>query len=354
MNILITGGCGFIGINFVIELLKNPKNKVTIIDKISYLSVANHFFLKKNFDSRIKIYKNSINEKKKCESILKYTSPELVVNFAAETHVDRSIFNPEIFFENNVIGTLRLIENCKNYIEKYKVKKFKFIHISTDEVYGSLKLNEPAFTERNNFKPNSPYAASKASSDHIIRSFYKTFNFPGIITNCSNNYGPFQFPEKLIPVIIFNALNSKEIPIYGDGKQIRDWIYVSDHCEAIKKVAMYGEIGESYNIGGNNEISNNKIADKICEHLDKLKKNDAETFKKLIKKVKDRPGHDRRYAINNAKIKKLGWKPKITLEHGLELTINWYLKNKWWLKKTSSKNLDKWIKENYHQRNQKF
>jgi dTDP-glucose 4,6-dehydratase len=277
-----------------------------------------------------------------------------VINFAAETHVDRSIFDPEIFFQNNVIGTLRLVEACRKYIDFYKIKKFKFIHISTDEVYGSLKLKEKSFDENNRIKPNSPYAASKAGSNHIIMSYYKTFNFPGIITNCSNNYGPFQFPEKLIPVTIFNALNKKIIPIYGNGKQIRDWIFVSDHCEAINIILKKGKLGESYNIGSDNQISNLDIVKKICLLLNDLNRNKFDSYLNLIKHVKDRPGHDTRYAINNKKIKKLGWKPKVTLEKGLSQTINWYLKNQKWITSTNSKAFKTWMKRNYDQRNLKF
>ena len=266
MILLVTGGSGFIGSNFI-RIALNKKIKIINLDKLTYAAKNNKESFKKN--KNYKFFKTNILNKKKIKNIFSKYKPNGIIHFAAESHVDRSIKSPEIFFKTNTIGTLRLLDVTREYLEKYRDNKFRFIHVSTDEVYGSLKIKDKSFTEKNKFFPNSPYAASKASSDHIVRSYFKTFDVPTIITNCSNNYGKNQFPEKLIPLIILNALNKKILPVYGNGRQIRDWLYVDDHCNAIIKVFNKGKIGETYNIGGNNEIRNIDLVKKICLYLDK-------------------------------------------------------------------------------------
>lgn len=323
--LLVTGGSGFIGSNFI-KIALHKKIKIINIDKLTYATKNNKENIKN--DKNYKFFKINILNKKKIKNILNKYKPNGIIHFAAESHVDRSISSPEIFFQTNTIGTLRLLDVVKEYLEGFKNNKFRFIHVSTDEVYGSLNTNDKSFSEKNKFFPNSPYAASKASSDHIVRSYYKTFNVPSIITNCSNNYGKNQFPEKLIPLIISNALKKKILPVYGNGRQIRDWLYVDDHCNAILKIFKKGKIGETYNIGGNNEIKNIDLVQKICIYLDKsLKKKKDESFLNLIRFVKDRPGHDQRYSINSKKLtKELKWKPAYNFDKGLKLTIDWYLK----------------------------
>jgi len=331
MKLIVTGGCGFIGSNFIKLALKKGY-KILNLDSLTYASHK----MKENFLHKNHIFiKCDIGDKKKIRKILNKFKPNSVINFASETHVDRSIYDPEIFFKTNVLQTLNLIEETKKYLLQKKNNNFKFIHISTDEVYGSLSTKEASFRETNKFFPNSPYSASKASAEHIMRSYYKTFGFPVIISNCSNNYGPYQYPEKLIPLIIQNCINNKLLPVYGDGKQIRDWLFVDDHCNAIFKILKKGKLGETYNIGGNTEISNIKLIKEICKLLDKKYKNNKNaSFSKLITYVSDRPGHDRRYAINSKKIQKdLGWKPKHSFSEGIKIPIEWYLKNKKWTKK---------------------
>ena len=325
MRLLVTGGCGFIGSNFVSIALKK-KIKIINIDNLTYVS-KNYKNHPKN--KNYKFFKLNILNERKILQILNKFKPDGIIHFAAETHVDRSIKNPEIFFKSNKLGMLRLLNASRNFLKKNKNKKFKFINVSTDEVYGSLKIKEKSFSEKNKYFPNSPYSASKASSDHIARAFFKTYNMPIITTNCSNNYGPNQYEEKLIPLIISNALQRKKLPIYGNGKQIRDWLYVDDHCMAILKIFYRGKIGETYNIGGENEIKNIDLVKKICDLLDKKMKlnKKRDSFSNLIHFVKDRPGHDFRYSINSKKIMRhLKWQPSFKLERGLKLTINWYLK----------------------------
>lgn len=347
MKLIVTGGCGFIGSNFIKLALKKGY-KILNLDSLTYASHK----MKENFLHKNHTFiKCDIGDKKKIRKILNKFKPNSVINFASETHVDRSIYDPEIFFKTNVLQTLNLIEETKKYLLKKKNNNFKFIHISTDEVYGSLSTKEASFRETNKFFPNSPYSASKASAEHIMRSYYKTFGFPVIISNCSNNYGPYQYPEKLIPLIIQNCINNKLLPVYGDGKQIRDWLFVDDHCNAIFKILKKGKLGETYNIGGNTEISNIKLIKEICKLLDKKYKNNKEaSFSKLITYVSDRPGHDRRYAINSKKIQKdLGWKPKHSFSGGIKITIEWYLKNKKWIN-IIKKDYKKWMKKNYTKR----
>ena len=343
MCILITGGAGFIGSNFINEWLELYNEPIINIDKLTYSGNENNFKVKPNDTNHI-LFQGDISDFKLVSNLLNKFNPRAIINFAAESHVDNSITNPINFINTNIIGTFNLLECSKNYWKSLSLKKrenFRFLHISTDEVYGSLKKNDFPFTEESPFKPNSPYSASKASSDHLVRSYYKTYGLPTLTTNSSNNYGPYQYPEKLIPLIINNALSKKKLPIYGDGKQIRDWIYVSDHCSAIRSVLFKGKIGETYNIGGNNEKTNLEIVRIVCDLLDKIKplksKSENLSYKSLIKFVRDRPGHDQRYAINNNKIQsKLGWTPTESFEDGLARTVNWYIDNLNWVKNLKS------------------
>ena len=336
-TILVTGGAGFIGSNFLNYMVKKYPDIFFInLDKLTYAGNLENLKSIENSEN-YKFIKGDIADKNLIDSIFKKFSPEKVVNFAAESHVDRSILDPEIFIKSNILGTYNLLEIARRYWNNNKKKLF--IHVSTDEVYGSLG-EEGYFYENTPYAPNSPYSASKASADFLVRAYNKTFGLPAIITNCSNNYGPYQFPEKLIPLMIINALNSKKLPIYGDGKNVRDWLFVLDHCKAIEIVLFKGKSGEKYNIGGNNEWENIKIVKKICSILQKKKengelknfKNLPEKFEDLITFVKDRPGHDRRYAICSEKIKKeLGWTPETDFETGLKITIDWYIENMNWV-----------------------
>ena len=330
-SILVTGGCGFIGSNFIRYTLKK-KSQVNIInlDKLTYAgricnlsSIANrrHVFIE-----------GDICNKELVDSLFKKYEFESVIHFAAESHVDRSIDGPEKFINTNILGTLNLLEHSRKYFKKFKNNSFRFLHISTDEVFGTLG-DFGRFNEATPYDPSSPYSASKAGSDHLVRAWNKTYALPTLITNCSNNYGPYQFPEKLIPLMIINAINGKPLPVYGAGKNIRDWLYVLDHCEAILTVLDKGKIGQTYNIGGGNEIKNLEVVETICDFLDiLLPKIKSKSYKDLITFVEDRPGHDFRYAIDSTKIKlKLGWCPKESFESGLEKTIKWYIENEdWW------------------------
>ena len=331
-KILVTGGSGFIGSNFIINQINNTDNKIFNLDMLTY--AGNNENLLSVIDSdNYSFIKGSINNNKLVESLFKKFSPDCILNFAAETHVDKSIHSPNSFIDTNIYGTLCLLQVSLEYYKSNQ--SFRFIHVSTDEVYGSLDKNEIPFTETHPYNPSSPYSASKASSDHLVRAWQKTYGLPTIISNCSNNYGPYQNPEKLIPLIITNCLNEKPLPLYGDGRHIRDWLYVGDHCEALYKIINEATPGESYNIGGNNEIKNIDIVTKICEILDGLRpRNKQSSYINLIKYVQDRPGHDYRYAINSSKIKNdLNWKPKESFESGILETIKWYLENEGWWKK---------------------
>jgi dTDP-glucose 4,6-dehydratase len=346
MKILVTGGCGFIGINFIKLALKKNFN-IFNIDLLTYASIANKKVIKhKNY----KFLKLEIGSEKKLFEVVKKFRPNFIVNFAAETHVDKSIDDPIIFFKKNIMSFGLFLKTLKKYYDQCN-KNFKLLHISTDEVYGSLKAKEKSFKEKNKYFPNSPYAASKASSDHIARSFNKTFGIPIIISNCSNNYGPFQYPEKLIPLTIVNAINNQRIPIYGNGNQIRDWLFVNDHCNALLKILKHGKIGETYNIGGDNQIKNINLVKKICKYLDqKFARDKSNSFSKLIINVEDRLSHDERYSVNCNKIKKqLKWKAKTSLDSGIKLTIDWYLKNYNWIS-SNKDTYQKWIKKNYKNR----
>ena len=343
MRYLVTGGAGFIGGEFVRKIINETSDVVKNIDKLTYASSLDSLkAIEKS--PRYSFEKIDICDSKKIKKIFNKFRPDIVVNFAAETHVDRSIDSPLVFLQTNIFGTFNLLEQSKNYFFSLKSNKkffFKFIHVSTDEVYGDLKNLTDLFSEKTAYNPSSPYSASKASSDHFVKAWGRTFGLPVMITNCSNNYGPFQFPEKLIPHIIISALNGNKLPIYGNGLQIRDWLHVEDHVDGILKVIKKGKIGNTYNIGANNEKKNIQIVRTICDILDKkikVKPKNIQSFHELIHFVKDRPGHDRRYAINANKIKKdTGWKPKNTFYAGLKKTINWYLDNKIWWKKILKK-----------------
>ncbi len=349
---LITGGAGFIGSNFLNLFVPcYPEYNFINLDKLTY--AANLLNLKSIENSPNYTFEQGDIADCSCvNKIFNQYTPDIVVHFAAESHVDRSILGPAEFVQTNIIGTFNLLEACrKNWQNSLKKNKL-FHHVSTDEVYGSLSLNdEYLFTEITPYAPHSPYSASKASSDHLVRSYYHTYDIPIKITNCSNNYGPYQFPEKLIPLMILNALNNKPLPVYGKGENIRDWLYVKDHCEAIWTVIQEGKIGETYNIGGNNEWKNIDIVNKICDILaEELKKNHL-LFKKLITFVKDRPGHDLRYAIDSTKIKKeLHFQPRETFETGLRKTIKWYLNNKAWVNTIKTGAYKTWLEKNYGNR----
>ncbi len=341
MNILITGGAGFIGSNFIRLLLQGDEGRMTTDGKVVNLDALTYAGNPENLadlasDKRYVFVQGDIANSALVESLLREHAINAIVNFAAESHVDRSIDTPEPFFQTNVIGTLRLLDACRRYHKTLSAtdqEKFRFLHVSTDEVYGSLKESDPAFTEETPYAPNSPYSASKAASDHIIRAAWHTYHFPVLTTNCSNNYGPYQFPEKLIPLMILNALEGKPLPIYGDGMNVRDWLYVEDHCRGIWQVLNRGRLGETYNIGGLNEKPNLYIIDTLCALLDQLSpgKNTGKPYTSFKTFVKDRPGHDRRYAINCDKIQKeLGWQPLESFETGIRKTVQWYLTHRDW------------------------
>ncbi|MEM6884007.1 MAG: dTDP-glucose 4,6-dehydratase [Verrucomicrobiota bacterium] len=335
-TLLITGGCGFIGSNFVRHILADSAFDGTLIN-LDLLTYAGNPENLKDYDrdSRYKFVQGSIGDGDLIKDLLIGNQVDGIVNFAAESHVDRSIDSPRAFVETNVQGTLELLHQARLFWKDLGDSNvFRFLHVSTDEVYGTLNAEDPSFTEDTPFAPNSPYAASKASSDHFVRSYFHTYGFPVLTTNCSNNYGPFQFPEKLIPLMILNALNNKALPIYGDGLQRRDWLYVEDHCRAINLVLKKGQVGETYNVGGDCEKANIEIVDTICSLLDELRpREDGKSYSDQKTFVEDRPGHDRRYSVNFSKInRELGWSPSETLRTGLRRTVEWYLKNDSWIK----------------------
>lgn len=335
MKIIITGGAGFIGSAVVREAIENTDFEILVIDKLTY--AGNLSSLPEN--KRLIFNQTDICHEKHIKKTINSFSPDIIMHLAAESHVDRSIDGPRQFIETNINGTFVMLEAAREYYESLNDSKkglFKFHHISTDEVYGDLKIGDHPFTEKTSYSPSSPYSASKASSDHLVRSWHRTFGLPVVITNCSNNYGPYHFPEKLIPLTILNALNGKRLPVYGDGLQIRDWLYVEDHAKALLKVALEGKNGETYNIGGHNEIKNIDVVRKICTVLDEevdQKPGNIKSFLDLIEFVKDRPGHDKRYAIDASKLeKKLGWLPNESFDSGIYKTVKWYLENSWWWK----------------------
>ena len=335
-TILVTGGAGFIGSALIRHIIKNTYHSVVNIDKLSYS--GNLQSLESIESNKDYIFEQvDICDEKELNRIFKKNKPDIVMHLAAESHVDRSIDGPGDFIKTNIVGTFTLLEQSKNYwqsLEGDKKNNFRFLHVSTDEVYGDLEGTTDFFSEETSYDPSSPYSATKASSDHLVRAWHRTYGLPVLITNCSNNYGPCQFPEKLIPHVILNALEGKNLPIYGDGRQIRDWLYVDDHVLALMSVVLDGNVGETYNIGGSNEIQNIEVVKKICNILDKLisnKLNGMASFSELISYVKDRPGHDVRYAINANKINRdLGWKPKESFESGILKTVQWYLTNNDW------------------------
>lgn len=351
MTILVTGGAGFIGSNFILDWCAGQDETAVNLDKLTYAgNPANLDRLKG--DARYIFVRGDIGDRSLVPEILGKYRPRAVVNFAAESHVDRSIAAPDEFIQTNIVGTFNLLESVRAYwneLNEDEKNNFRFLHISTDEVYGSLGPTDPAFTEEKNYEPNSPYAASKAASDHLVRAYYHTYGLPVLTTNCSNNYGPYHFPEKLIPLCIHNALAGKPLPIYGDGKQRRDWLYVGDHCSAIRAVLAKGRVGETYNIGGNNEKTNLETIHALCEILDELSpRADGQSYAAQITFVKDRPGHDRRYAINGSKLsRELGWRAAESFASGLRKTAAWYLANPDWVANVASGAYQDWIRKQY-------
>lgn len=350
--ILVTGGAGFIGGNFVLDWLSNQSAEgIVNLDKLTY--AGNLATLKSlENDARHIFVQGDIGDYELVLSLLKKHQVRAVVNFAAESHVDRSIHGPGDFIQTNVVGTFNLLEAVRAYwfgLAQEKKEQFRFLHVSTDEVYGSLSPTDPAFSETNPYEPNSPYSASKAASDHLVRAWHHTYGLPVLTTNCSNNYGPYHFPEKLIPLVILNALAGKSLPIYGDGQQIRDWLYVKDHCTAIRRVLEAGRLGETYNVGGWNEKPNLDVVNTICSILDGLRpKSDDTSYFTQITYVKDRPGHDRRYAIDATKLEReLGWKPAETFESGIQKTVQWYLDNQEWTEGVLSGAYRDWVQKQY-------
>jgi len=346
-NMLVTGGCGFIGANFVRYLLKESDftGRVVNVDKLTYAgNPENLADIDKNYKDRYIFIKADICDGKKMAEIFENYRIDSVCHFAAESHVDRSIVEPDAFIQTNIIGTFNLLESARNHLKRMIL----FHHISTDEVYGSLG-REGHFKETTPYKPNSPYSASKASSDHLVRAYYKTYGLPMTISNCSNNYGPYQFPEKLIPLIILNALEGKSLPVYGDGRNVRDWLYVKDHCTAIWRIMKNGTSGETYNVGGDSEMENIRLVEMICDILDEKEKlSDGRYRRDLITFVKDRPGHDLRYAIDFSKLnKELNWSPEASLETGIHDTIQWYMDNHKWVDRVKTGEYQTWIKNHY-------
>ena len=355
MSILVTGGAGFIGSNFVLDWLAQSDEIVINLDKLTYAgNIENLQSL--NSDPRHVFVQGDISDSTLVANLLAQHQPRAIINFAAESHVDRSIHGPEDFIQTNIVGTFRLLEAVRAYwggLQSDARQAFRFLHVSTDEVYGSLGKDDPAFTEAHRYEPNSPYSASKAASDHLVRAYHHTYGLPVLTTNCSNNYGPYHFPEKLIPLMIVNALAGKPLPVYGDGQQIRDWLYVKDHCSAIRRVLDAGHVGEVYNIGGWNEKPNLEIVHTVCALLDELRpRADGKPYKEQITYVADRPGHDRRYAIDARKIEReLGWKPAETFETGIRKTVQWYLDNQAWVSNVQSGAYREWLEKNYTGRN---
>jgi len=350
--IVVTGGAGFIGANFVRAWIATEGTRIVNLDKLTYAgNLASLADLAS--DDRHVFVRGDIADRALVGRLLREHRPQAIVHFAAESHVDRSIHGPADFVQTNVVGTLALLEEARDYwsgMAPSDRTAFRFLHVSTDEVYGSLAATEPAFTESSSYAPNSPYAASKAGSDHLVRAFHHTYGLPTLTTNCSNNYGPYQFPEKLIPLMIVNALQRKPLPVYGDGRNVRDWLYVTDHCEAVRRVLAQGRPGETYNIGGNSEQANLDVVKSVCAILDGLRP-DSAPHEKLITFVQDRPGHDRRYAIDAGKIRsELGWEPRERFETGLQKTVEWYLDHMKWVDGVTSGEYRNWIDLNYRNR----
>jgi len=351
MAILVTGAAGFIGSNFVLDWLGQSDEQVINLDALTYAGNLENLAALDG-DCRHVFVKGNIGDFELVASLLAEHQPRAVVNFAAESHVDRSIHGPEDFIQTNIVGSFHLLEAVRAYwggLVGEAKSAFRFLHVSTDEVYGSLGKDDPAFTETHRYEPNSPYSASKAASDHLVRAYHHTYGLPVLTTNCSNNYGPFHFPEKLIPLIIHNALAGKSLPIYGDGQQVRDWLYVTDHCSAIRRVLEAGYPGETYNIGGWNEKPNLEVVHTLCKILDELRpRADGKSYAEQITYVTDRPGHDRRYAIDATRIEReLGWKPVETFETGIRKTVQWYLDNQAWVANVTSGAYQNWVGKQY-------
>ena len=355
MTILVTGGAGFIGANFVLNWLAEKDEPVVNLDKLTYAGNVGNLAALAG-DGRHTLARGDIGDRGLVSSLLKQYRPRAIVHFAAESHVDRSIHGPAEFIQTNVVGTFSLLDETRAYwqsLDDAGRAAFRFLHVSTDEVYGSLSASDPAFTETTAYAPNSPYSASKAASDHLVRAWHHTYGLPVLTTNCSNNYGPYQFPEKLIPLMILNATRGKPLPVYGDGANIRDWLYVGDHCAAIRRVLEAGRPGEVYNIGGNSERTNLQVVNRLCELLDRLRPLPEGSHNALVTFVKDRPGHDRRYAIDARKIEsELGWQPRETFESGLERTVQWYLGHSEWIAGIESGAYQTWVDLNYGARQQ--
>jgi dTDP-glucose 4,6-dehydratase len=351
MTLLVTGGAGFIGANFVLDWLAASDEPIINLDKLTYAGNPETLASLQG-DARHQLVQGDIGDTALVSRLLTEHRPRAVVNFAAESHVDRSIHGPGDFIETNIVGTFRLLESVRGYwsaLPDANKEVFRFLHVSTDEVYGSLAKDDPAFDETHRYEPNSPYSASKAASDHLVRAWHHTYGLPVLTTNCSNNYGPYHFPEKLIPLMIVNALAGKPLPVYGDGMQVRDWLYVKDHCSAIRRVLQAGRLGEVYNVGGWNEKPNIEIVKTVCALLDELRpRADGQSYAKQITYVTDRPGHDRRYAIDARKLEaELGWKPAETFETGIRKTVQWYLANPEWVQHVQSGAYRDWVNKQY-------
>lgn len=350
-NLLVTGGAGFIGSNFVRYMLANaPDAHLFNLDLLTYAGSRNNL-RDLPAPERHTFIEGDIADAELVERILREHAIDSIVNFAAESHVDRSITGPGAFIQTNIVGTFVLLDAARTvWADHFEARRF--LHVSTDEVYGTLGPEDPAFSETTPYAPNSPYAASKASSDHLVRAYRETYGLPALTTNCSNNYGPYQYPEKLIPLMIINALTGKPLPVYGDGAQVRDWLYVEDHCSAIHTVLLHGQLGETYNIGGANEMKNMDVIHLICDYLDRVKpREDGASYREQIAHVKDRPAHDRRYAMNIEKIQQeLDWSPRESFDTGIEKTIRWYLDHQDWANDVMSENYDEWIEINYAKR----
>ena len=357
-TIIVTGGAGFIGANFVLAWVKNGLGKVVNLDKLTYAGNLENLHSIEHHPDHVFVH-GDIGDSTLLASLLVEHQPIAVINFAAESHVDRSIHGPEDFIQTNVVGTFHLLESVRQYwthLNEQDKKAFRFLHVSTDEVYGSLGKDDAPFTETHTYAPNSPYSASKAASDHLVRAYHHTYGLPTLTTNCSNNYGPHHFPEKLIPLVIHNALAGKPLPIYGNGQQIRDWLYVEDHCAAIRRVLEAGQVGEVYNVGGWNEKANIDVVRTLCRILDiKQPRTDGKSYADQITYVTDRLGHDQRYAIDATKLANtLGWKPQETFETGIEKTVNWYLKNQSWVNNVTSGDYRNWVQTHYTERGEEL
>lgn len=348
--ILVTGGAGFIGSNFILQQMERASRRIVNLDKLTYAGNLRNLDSISE-DSRYDLVRGDIGDRGLVRSVLRKHQPRAIVHFAAESHVDRSIRGPDDFIRTNIDGTFALLEETRAYwseLSQAERNDFRFLHISTDEVFGSLSPGDSPFSEATSYAPNSPYAASKAASDHLVRAYHRTYGLPTLTTNCSNNYGRFQFPEKLIPLMILNARDGKALPVYGDGQNVRDWLYVEDHCSAIAAVLAHGWVGETYNIGGHNEKRNLDIVGTICDLVDEIAPRPGPRRRELITFVKDRPGHDRRYAMDAGKIERqIGWRPQETLESGLRKTVRWYLDNETWVRDVTSGNYRQWIETHY-------